>query len=64
MMTCRNWMTCGELQVALEDQAMLEAIPGELTIERSGLVDVQSDKASARWRHHLRELIGYTDAAS
>lgn len=53
-----------ELQVALEDQAMLEAIPGELTIERSGLVDVQSDKASARWRHRLRELIGYTDAAS
>lgn len=53
-----------ELQVALEDQAMLEAISGELTIERSGLVDVQSDKASARWRHRLRELIGYTDAAS
>ncbi len=49
-----------ELQVALEDQAMLENIPGALSLERGGLVDVQSDKASVEWRRQYRELASST----
>ncbi|MGI9623031.1 MAG: Rieske 2Fe-2S domain-containing protein [Acidimicrobiales bacterium] len=53
-----------EIQVALEDQQMLEGIPGELSLDRGALVDTQSDKASVEWRRQLRELIDYSDAAS
>lgn len=46
-----------EHQVALEDQAMLEQLSGELPLGRGALVDVQSDKASLEWRRRYRELI-------
>lgn len=46
-----------ELEVALEDQAMLEQLSGELPLARGDLVDVQSDKASLEWRRRYRELI-------
>ena len=46
-----------ELEVALEDQAMLERVPGELSLERGELVDVQSDKASLEWRRRYRAMI-------
>jgi phenylpropionate dioxygenase-like ring-hydroxylating dioxygenase large terminal subunit len=46
-----------ELAVTLEDQAMLESLRGELSIERGALVDVQSDKASVEWRRRYRELV-------
>ncbi len=46
-----------EHAVALEDQAMLEQLSGELPLERGALVDVQSDKASLEWRRRYRDLI-------
>jgi len=45
-----------ELEVALEDQAMLENLRGELSLDRGALVDVQSDKASVAWRRAYTEL--------
>jgi phenylpropionate dioxygenase-like ring-hydroxylating dioxygenase large terminal subunit len=46
-----------ELEVAREDRAMLENLPGELTLERGAIVDVQSDKASLEWRRRYRSLV-------
>jgi len=46
-----------ELEVVKEDREMLERLSGELTLNRGGLVDVQSDKASVEWRRRYRELI-------
>lgn len=46
-----------ELAVAEEDRLMLEGLDGELPLERGGLVDVQSDKASLEWRRRYRSLI-------
>ena len=46
-----------ELAVALEDQAMLEQLSGELSLDRGALVDVASDKASLEWRRRYRELV-------
>lgn len=46
-----------ELEVAREDQTMLERIPGELPLDRGALVDVQSDKASLEWRRRYRALV-------
>jgi phenylpropionate dioxygenase-like ring-hydroxylating dioxygenase large terminal subunit len=50
-----------ELAVALEDQTMLENLRGELTLERGGLADVQSDKASVEWRRQYRSLLAGED---
>ncbi|MGI9605931.1 MAG: Rieske 2Fe-2S domain-containing protein [Acidimicrobiales bacterium] len=49
-----------ELEVALEDQQMLENLAGELSLDRGELVDVQSDKASVEWRRQYRELVSPT----
>ena len=46
-----------ELEVAREDQSMLERVPGELSLDRGQLVDVQSDKASLEWRRRYRAMI-------
>ena len=46
-----------ELAVALEDQFMLERVPGELSLEVGALVDTASDKASVEWRRQYRELL-------
>ncbi|MDX2381942.1 MAG: aromatic ring-hydroxylating dioxygenase subunit alpha [Acidimicrobiia bacterium] len=46
-----------ELEVAREDRAMLERLPGELSLERGALVDVASDKASLEWRRRYRSLL-------
>lgn len=46
-----------ELEVAKEDQAMLENLTGELALDRGDLVDVQSDKASVEWRRQYRQLV-------
>lgn len=46
-----------ELEVAREDQQMLERFPGELALERGALVDVQSDKASLEWRRRYAALL-------
>lgn len=46
-----------ELAVAKEDQAMLENLSGELSLDRGALVDVQSDKASLEWRRRYRALV-------
>lgn len=46
-----------ELAVALEDQAMLERMSGELSLEHGALVDVQSDRASLEWRRRFRALV-------
>jgi phenylpropionate dioxygenase-like ring-hydroxylating dioxygenase large terminal subunit len=50
-----------ELEVAAEDQRMLENLDGELSLERGDLVDVQSDKASLEWRRRYRSLITPSD---
>lgn len=49
-----------ELEVALEDQAMLEQLDGEIPLEHGALVDVQSDKASLEWRRRYRSLLDGT----
>jgi phenylpropionate dioxygenase-like ring-hydroxylating dioxygenase large terminal subunit len=46
-----------ELEVAREDQTMLENLRGELSLHRRALVDVQSDKASLEWRRQYRDLV-------
>ena len=46
-----------ELELAREDRAMLERVPGELALDRGALVDVQSDKASLEWRRRYRALV-------
>jgi len=46
-----------ELEVAKEDQAMLENLRGELSLGHGALVDVQSDKASLEWRRRYRALV-------
>jgi len=47
-----------ELAITDEDRIMLESLPGELTLDRGGLVDVQSDKASLEWRRRYVTLLG------
>ena len=46
-----------EREVAREDRQMLEQFPGELSLDRGALVDVQSDKASLEWRRRYSALI-------
>tara|TARA_B110000459_G_scaffold6264_1_gene6641 strand:+ start:7505 stop:8242 length:738 start_codon:yes stop_codon:yes gene_type:complete len=49
-----------EREVAREDRQMLEQFPGELSLDRGALVDVQSDKASLEWRRRYSALINPT----
>ncbi len=46
-----------ELAVALEDQHMLERVPGELSLDHGALVDTASDKASVEWRRRFKALL-------
>jgi phenylpropionate dioxygenase-like ring-hydroxylating dioxygenase large terminal subunit len=43
--------------IGAEDKAMLERIPGSLPLESTGVVNVQSDKASVEWRRQLRSFL-------
>ncbi len=42
--------------IGAEDKAMLERLDGPLPLEQTGLVSVQSDKASVHWRRRFAEL--------
>lgn len=44
--------------IGAEDKAMLEQVPGTLPLDRTGVVNVQSDKPSVEWRRRFAELIG------
>ena len=46
-----------ELEVTEEDRAMLERVPGELSLDHGALVDVASDKASVEWRRRYSALV-------
>ncbi|MEM7274058.1 MAG: aromatic ring-hydroxylating dioxygenase subunit alpha [Actinomycetota bacterium] len=43
--------------IGAEDKAMLEQIPGTLPLQRTGVVNVQSDKPSVEWRRRFTELL-------
>lgn len=47
--------------IGAEDKAMLEQVPGTLSLSRTGVVNVQSDKPSVEWRRRFAELIGFTE---
>jgi phenylpropionate dioxygenase-like ring-hydroxylating dioxygenase large terminal subunit len=49
-----------ELEVVQEDREMLERLTGELNLDRGGLADVQSDKASVEWRRRYSALIKHS----
>ena len=57
-----------ELEVALEDQRMLESLSGDLALGHGALVDVVSDRASVEWRRRFSALIdtgaGYEPSAA
>lgn len=53
-----------EREVAREDRQMLEQFPGELSLDRGLLVDVQSDKASLEWRRRYSALINPASGAT
>ncbi|MGE0881334.1 MAG: Rieske 2Fe-2S domain-containing protein [Acidimicrobiia bacterium] len=44
-------------RIGAEDRAMLERIPGPLSLGATDLVNVQADRAGVEWRRRLRELI-------
>lgn len=43
--------------IGLEDQRMLERVPGVLPIDNTATVSVQSDKASVEWRRRLAAFL-------
>lgn len=43
--------------IGAEDKAMLEQVPGTLPLERTGVVNVQSDKPSVEWRRRFAAMI-------
>lgn len=47
--------------IGAEDKRMLEQVPGTLSLERTGLVSVQADRASVEWRRRLAAMIGVGD---
>ncbi len=47
-----------ELAIGVEDQTMLERISGELPMEQTATVSVQSDRPSVEWRRQLAALVG------
>jgi hypothetical protein len=44
--------------IGAEDKKMLERIPGVLPLTQTGVVSVQSDKASVEWRRQFATLLG------
>ena len=44
--------------IGAEDQRMLEQVPGTMPLGRTGLVNVQADRASVEWRRRLAAMIG------
>ena len=50
-----------DLAIGAEDKAMLEQVPGTLSLGRTGLTNVQSDKPSVEWRRRFAELVGSTE---
>lgn len=44
--------------IGAEDKAMLEQVPGTLPLDRTGVVNVQSDKPSVEWRRRFADLVG------
>lgn len=44
--------------IGAEDKKMLEQIPGVLPLTQTGVVSVQSDKASVEWRRQFATLLG------
>ncbi len=44
--------------IGAEDKRMLERIPGVLPLTQTGVVSVQSDKASVEWRRQFATLLG------
>ncbi len=47
--------------IGAEDKRMLEQVAGTLSLDRTGLVSVQADKASVEWRRRLAAMIGVGD---
>ena len=43
--------------IGAEDRAMLERVPGTLPLQRTGLVNVQSDKPSVEWRRQFAAIL-------
>jgi phenylpropionate dioxygenase-like ring-hydroxylating dioxygenase large terminal subunit len=43
--------------IGSEDKAMLTRIPGTLPLDATGLVSVQSDRASVEWKRQLKALL-------
>jgi phenylpropionate dioxygenase-like ring-hydroxylating dioxygenase large terminal subunit len=43
--------------IGAEDKTMLERVPGVLSLDRTGLASVQSDKPSVEWRRRFVELL-------
>ena len=50
-----------DLAIGAEDKVMLEQVPGTLTMSRTGVVNVQSDKPSVEWRRRFAEFVGFTE---
>ena len=44
--------------IGAEDKRMLEQVPGVLPLTQTGVVSVQSDKASVEWRRQFAKLLG------
>jgi phenylpropionate dioxygenase-like ring-hydroxylating dioxygenase large terminal subunit len=44
--------------IGAEDKRMLERVPGVLPLTQTGVVSVQSDKASVEWRRRFAKLLG------
>ena len=49
--------------IGAEDKAMLEKVPGVLSLTPRGVVSTQSDKASSAWRRRFAQLLASADTA-
>jgi phenylpropionate dioxygenase-like ring-hydroxylating dioxygenase large terminal subunit len=47
--------------IGAEDKRMLEQVPGTLSLDRTGLVSVQADRASVEWRRRFSAMVGLGD---
>ena len=43
--------------IGAEDRAMLELVPGELSMDPHSTVSVRSDRLSVEWRRRLAEIV-------
>ena len=50
--------------IGLEDQRMLEQVPGTMPLGRTALASVQADRCSVEWRRRFADIIGGDDAAT